>query len=51
MAADVVTLNGQTDRRTELRFANALRLQGWQKERTRMGARWGLSTQTEIETP
>ena len=40
VAADVVTANGPSDRRTEARFSNALRLAGWVKEHTRNGNRW-----------
>ena len=40
VAASVVSPNATPDRRTELRFAAALRLGGWTRFRTRKGPRW-----------
>ena len=47
VAADVVSVGGTSDRRMELRFANALRMQGWVKRHTDKGPRW-FTGQTDM---
>ena len=52
VAADVVAVNAPPDMRTEFRFASALRLNGWVREHTRMGARWSrVIAQTALDVP
>ena len=47
VAADVVSASGPLDRRTEARFVNALKMQGWVKGHTREGNRWEKHTKGE----